>query len=129
MMTPTNSTASKEDQVHGKGTGINQTLTGVDQMVLLPLRTIRVLQNEVAELRSMFVMFKKDVAKQLEIETNASDGDDRSMQVDLEDLAARKVAVKRVRGLAQDHHSGAHLKFVADIVGVGRKSKVDNRFV
>jgi hypothetical protein len=37
MMTPTNSTVSKEDQERDEGTAINQTSTEVDQMVLLPL--------------------------------------------------------------------------------------------
>lgn len=146
-MTPTNSTVSKEDQGRDEGTAINQTSTEADEMVLLPLGTLRALQNEVAELRNMFVMFKKDTAKQLEsygdalnarlasdeTETNASDeGGDRSMQVDLGDLAARKVAVRRVRRLARDYHSGkerAHLEFMVDIVGVKNKSKVDSRLV
>jgi hypothetical protein len=121
MMTPTKSTISKEDQGLDEGTAINQTSTEADQMVLLPLGTLRALQNEVAELRNMFVMFKKDTAKQFEsygdalnarlasdeTETNALDEDDgRSTQVDLEDLAAPKVAVRRVRRLARDYHSG-----------------------
>jgi hypothetical protein len=57
---------SKEDQEHDEGTRINQASAGVDQMVLLPLRALRALQNEVAELSRTFVMFKKDAAKQLE---------------------------------------------------------------
>jgi hypothetical protein len=110
MMTPTNSTVSKEDQGRNDDTAINQTSTKADQMVLLPLRTLRALQNEVAGLRNMFVIFRKDAAKQPEsygdalnarlasdeIGTNTSDGDgDRSTQVNHEDLAARKVAVRR----------------------------------
>jgi hypothetical protein len=63
MMTPTNSIVSKEDQEHDEGTRINQASAGVDQMVLLPLRALRALQNKVAELSRMFVMFKKDAAK------------------------------------------------------------------
>ena len=145
MMTPTNSIVSKEDE----GIAINQTSTEADQMVLLPLGTLRALQNEVAELRNVFATLKKDTAKQLEsygdalnarlasdeTETNDEDedeDDDRSTQVDLEDLAARKVAVRRVRRLARDYHSGkerAHLEFMADIVGVRNKSKVDSRLV
>jgi hypothetical protein len=145
MMTPTNSTVSKEDQGRDEGTAINQTSTEADQMVLLPLGTLRALQNEGRA--DKYVRNVKNTAKQLEpygdalnarlasdeTETNASDGgDDRSTQVDLEDLAARKVAVRRVRRLARDYHSGkerAHLEFMADIVGVRNKSKVDSRLV
>ena len=62
-MTPTNSTALKEDQGRDDDTAINQTLTEADQLILLPLRTLRALQNEVAGLRNMF---RKDAAKQPE---------------------------------------------------------------
>jgi hypothetical protein len=93
MTTPTNPTVSKEDQGHGEGTAINKTSTEADQTVPLPLGTPRALQSSVAELRNVFVTFKKDTAKQLEsygdalnarlasdeTETNAEDeGDDRS---------------------------------------------------
>jgi hypothetical protein len=61
-----NSMVSKEGQEHDEGTRINQASAGVHQMVLLPLRALRALQNEVAELSRMFVMFKKDATKQLE---------------------------------------------------------------
>jgi hypothetical protein len=143
MIASTNSIVSKEDQVHDEGTGIKQTSTGVDQMVLLPLRTLRALPSEVAELRGMFVMFKKDTTKQLEsygdalnvrlsfgeIGANALDGgDDRSTQVDLVGLAARKVAVKRVRRLPGTT-TAAKGALTSNSWLMLEKPKVDNHFV
>jgi hypothetical protein len=142
MIALTNSIVSKEDQVQDEGTGINQTSAGVDQMVLLPL-TLRALPSEVVELRGIFVMFKKDATKQLEsygdalnaqlsfgkIEANALDGgDDRSTQVDLEGLAARKVAVKRVRRLPRTT-TAAKGALASNSWLMLEKPKVDNRFV
>jgi hypothetical protein len=142
IMTQTTSIASNEDNGRDQGTAFKQTLIEADQMVLLPVATLSALQNEMAELRNTFRIFKEDTQKQLasyddalnsqlasaETETNVSDDGDGFDQAELEDRAARKLAVKRVRRIARDHHSGgqrAHLEFMADIVGVNHKSKVD----
>lgn len=120
-------------------------------MVLLPLGTLRALQNEVLELRSQILTLKGSTQKQLQLfddvlslrlastetkkntsDSNGDDNDDGFDQAWREDKVARKVAVKRVRRLAQDHHSGeqrAHLEFMADIVSVTHKSKVDSQAV
>ena len=129
---------------------INQPLTEADQMVLVPLATLKALQNEITELRNAFGFFKEDSRKfvshdalnarlaLIEVRTESSDGDDDdedddycSPQALQKDKAARKVAVERIRRLAK-HHNGkerAHLKFMADIVGVKHTSKVGNRLV
>lgn len=129
--------------MHDEGTGINQTSTGVDRMVLLPLRTLRALPSEVAELRGMFMMFKKDATKHLEsygdavnarlsfgeIKANALDGgDDHGTQVDLEGLAAQKVTVKRVRRLPGTT-TAAKGALTSNSWLMLEKPKVDNRFV
>jgi hypothetical protein len=82
------------------------------QIALLPLGKLIALQNEVLELRIQFLTLKVSTLKQLELfndppsprltssETviNASDDDDEGFdRAWLEDKAARKVAVKRVR--------------------------------
>jgi hypothetical protein len=143
MMKQPSSTASNGDQGRDQGNIIKQSLSDADQMVLFPLATLRTLENEIAELRNELAVFKGETREQFhsyddalnarlgpdETDSHASDDDDDSCsdQAEVEDLAARKVAVNRVRRLARDHHSGeqrAHLEFMADIVGVKNKSKV-----
>jgi hypothetical protein len=116
---------------------IKQTLMEADQMVLLPLTTVRPLQNEIAELEDTFLAFKEDTQNQprslddalrcplafAETESSASDDEDFCM-----DRVAQNVAAKRVHRLGRDHNSSAqraHLEFMADIVGVEDNSKVD----
>lgn len=85
---------------------------GAAQTALLPLGELLALQIEVLELRIQFLTLKVSTRKQLELfddapgprltssETliNASDDDDDDFdRAWLEDKAARKVAVKRVR--------------------------------
>jgi hypothetical protein len=143
ILTKAVSPASNEGPSPNYGSCSKQHMMEADQTVLLPLGTLRALQNEVQELRSQLLMLKSRTQKQLELfddaldtrlaspetETGGSDnGGDGFDEAWLEDKAARKVAVKRVRRLAQEHHTGeqrAHLEFMADIVGVNHKSKVD----
>ena len=143
ILTKAVSPASNEDPSPNYGSCSKQHLMEADQTVLLPLETLKTLQNEVQELRSRLLMLESRTQKQPdlfddaldarlaspEVETGSSDNsDDGFDEAWLEDKAARKVAVKRVRRLAQEHHNGeqrAHLEFMADIVGVNHKSKVD----
>ena len=83
---------------------------------------------------------KEDNRKQLESYENVPNAllistereNDSCEDEELEERAAREVAVTRVRRLARDHHSGkerAQLEFTADIVGVKNKSTVGTSLV
>lgn len=63
--------SSGEEQNFDQGIAIKQAVAQVDQMVLLPSATIRALQNDIAELRKKFGLFKEDTRRKLDSFDNA----------------------------------------------------------